>query len=84
MIWTKSEIQNARKLLLLPILIKKGYKFRKLEHQNFLIENIRGKLVVKDNYWFYNDPNTAGNTIDFFMVFEKKSFSETMKILCPK
>ncbi|EKD26015.1 MAG: hypothetical protein ACD_79C01405G0007 [uncultured bacterium] len=84
MIWTKSDIRYARKIMLVPILIKKGYSLRKLENDNFLIENKFGKLIVKNNYWFRADSKESGNAIDFFIYIEKLTFSDAMKILMPK
>jgi hypothetical protein len=62
MTWTKSEIQSARKIMLRPLLLRRGYKFRPLENGNYLVENTYGKLVIKDNFWFWNDRKCSGNT----------------------
>ena len=42
--------------------------------------NFRG-LVVRGNTWFWKEQNLRGNTIDFFMVIEAKTFAQTMEIL---
>ena len=84
MTWTKSEIQSARKIMLLPLLSRRGYKLRMLENGNYLVDNILGKLVIKNNFWFWNDRKCSGNTIDFLITIEKLSFTDAMNILCPK
>lgn len=80
MIWSKHDIRNARKTPLLPILTKLGYSLRKLEYNNYLVEK-HGSVVIKDNYWFWKENQSAGNAIDFFVIIEKKSFAESMAIL---
>lgn len=82
MIWSKHEIRQARKLPLLPILSKMGYSLRKLEHGNYLVEK-HGSVVIKDNYWFWKENQSAGNAIDFFTIVEKRPFAEAMTILAP-
>jgi len=83
MIWSKHDIRKARKIPLLPILIKLGYSLRKLEYDNYLVEK-HGSVIIRDNYWFWKDNNSAGNAIDFFVVVEKRSFLESMTILMEK
>ena len=83
MIWTKSDIRNARKKPLPLILSHNGYRLRKLNDDNFNIENLPG-IIVKHNYWFDKINKTGGNTIDFFVKFEKKSFQDTMKLIMEK
>lgn len=53
MTWTKSEIQAARKIIRGPLLSRRGYRLRPLEHRNHLVENIAEKLVIKENYWLW-------------------------------
>ena len=84
MTWSKSEIQYARKIMLAPVLKKRGYSLRPLEHGNYIVEGQLGKLVIKDCFWFLNDRKISGNTIDFFMMIEKLSFADAMNVLCPK
>lgn len=80
MIWSKHDIRAARKLPLLPILTKLGYSLRKLEYDNYLVEN-HGSVIIKNNYWFWKENHSSGNAIDFFVVVEKKPFASAMKIL---
>jgi hypothetical protein len=40
-------------------------------------------LVVKHNYWTWNEKNTAGNAIDFFTQVEGKNFHQAMEIIYP-
>jgi hypothetical protein len=43
--------------------------------------NAARRLVVKQNYWTWNEKNTAGNAIDFFTAVEQKSFHDAMRII---
>ena len=83
MTWTKSDIQSARKINLVIILQKLGYDLRKLDNDNYLVDKF-ATVVIKNNYWFCKATKAAGNAIDFFIKFEKKSFMETMDILFKK
>lgn len=81
--WNKLQIQNARKTHLVPLLANRRYRLRKLENQNYLIEDY-GKLIVKQSYWVWYDKKQSGNAIDFFINVEGKSFSQAMEILGSK
>ena len=83
MIWSRTDIRGARKTNLVIILNNLGYRLRKLEHGNYCVEKF-GSLIVKDSYWFWKENRLSGNAIDFFVIAEKKSFSETMRILTGK
>lgn len=80
MIWNKNDIRFARKTPLLVILKKLGYQLRPLEYENYLVEKF-GSLIVKHNFWFWKENRQSGNTIDFFVKIEKKSFKEAMTII---
>ena len=45
--------------------------------------DIKG-LVINGFTWYWAPQNLKGNTIDFFMTLEAKTFTDTMQILCPK
>lgn len=81
MTWTPSEIREARRQPLVQVLKKTGHLLERRENGNFLVLNMPGKVVIKENYWVNHDDNTAGNAIDFFVKLCGKSFSETMGIL---
>lgn len=83
MIWTRTDIQCARKANLVIILQKLGYDLRKLDNGNYLVDKF-ASIVVKNNFWFCKATHSAGNPIDFFVKFEKKSFMEAMDILFKK
>jgi hypothetical protein len=83
MIWEKSTIRVARKCALTTVLAKRGYSLRKLENGNVLVDDL-GSVVVKESFWYDRIEKIGGNAIDFFVRFEKKSFSEAMEILVPK
>ena len=80
MTWDKQTIQKARKLNLPKILMALKYPLRKLEQENYNIENLAG-VVIKESYWYDKISQKGGNTIDFFINFKKQSFSDTMKLL---
>ena len=80
-IWTPSEIRNARRKPLRPILVTLGYELEEREGQNYRVTNMPGKIIIKENYWVNHEQNTAGNTIDFFVKLTGKSFSQTMTLL---
>jgi hypothetical protein len=82
MTWSKTDIEEARSRALAPILKDAGYKLDSLANGAVLVRNFRG-LVVRGNTWFWKEQNLRGNTIDFFMVVEAKTFAQTMAILCP-
>ena len=80
MTWSKLDIRQARKIALHPVLEKMGYRLRKLERGNYLVEK-HGSLVIKDNYWFWKENKLSGNAIDFFVIVEKRPFLEAINIL---
>lgn len=80
MIWNKSDIRKARQAPLVIILGELGYLLRKLEHGNYVVDKF-GSLIVKNNYWFWQENQQSGNTLDFFIKIENKSFMEAMKIV---
>jgi len=80
MTWNKSEIRKARTTSLVPILLKRGYRLRKLEHENFRIEKF-GALIVKHHFWIWKEKGLSGNAIDFFIAVEGLSFMQAMEIL---
>ena len=81
MTWTHSEIRNARRTPLRPILEALGYELEAREGNNHRVINMPGKVIIKENYWVNHEENTAGNTIDFFVKLRGKSFSQTMALL---
>ncbi len=81
--WSKSEIQQARKLPLAPILSQRGIRLRKLPGDNYKVEPY-DDLFIKFNYWIWKSKSINGNTIDYFIHVENLSFSETMQLLFPK
>lgn len=83
MTWTKDEIQQARTRPLAPTLTQRGYQLVELPSGALIVPAIKG-LVILRHTWYWAPQNLKGNTIDFFMTFEAKTFTDTMKILCPK
>ena len=80
MIWSKNDIRKARKIFIAPILKKIGYRLIPLGFDNFKVSDY-GNLIIKHNYFYWHDRKMKGNAIDFFMLIEKKNFSDSMKIL---
>ena len=82
MTWTKAEIEQARSRSLAPLLQEAGYELDELRNGAMLVAKFRG-MVVRENFWFWKERNLKGNTIDFFMLIEARTFAETMALLCP-
>ena len=78
MIWTKSDIQNARKAMLYNILKKQEYDLKKIDKENYCIKNMPN-IIIKQNYWYDKFQKKGGNAIDFFTKIEQLSFMEAMK-----
>jgi hypothetical protein len=81
--WTKDEIHTARTRQLAPILTSRGYQLAELPSGALIVPSIKG-LVILGHTWYWAPQNLKGNTIDFFMTLEAKTFTDTMQILCPK
>ncbi len=74
--WTRAEIRRARRTHLKPVLESRGYELQPLRNGNYLLCRLATEIVVKDHYWVCKDPlmadrvrKTAGNAIDFFVLF---------------
>ena len=86
MIWTKSAIRAARKADLAPLLIERGYRILPVQNGNFkILPDANGThpsgLVVKESFWIWHERDLAGNTIDFFVKIEGKTFQQAMQII---
>ena len=86
MIWTKSAIRAARKAELPPLLIERGYCLLPAQNGNLkILPDPAGRhpagLVVKQSFWIWPERELSGNTIDFFMKIEGKSFQDAMQII---
>ena len=80
MTWTKSDIRNARKKQLAPILRARGIQLKPMPAGNFLLVEY-DDLLVKESYWRWPSRNIDGNAIDFFMTVEGKTFNQAMQVL---
>ena len=87
MTWTKSAIREARRAELAPILIGRGYRLQPLNNGNHRVlpdpddPSMPSGLVVKQNFWIWPDRQIDGNTIDFFIQVEGKTFHQAMQII---
>ncbi len=79
--WTLDDIKRARAAMLAPILVHKGYAVLKLPNGAVLLRNFRG-LIIHGNRWTWKSEHMYGNTLDFFITVEGKTFSQAMEILC--
>ena len=79
--WTPHDIQTARAAMLAPILVRKGYAILKLPNGAVLLRNFRG-LLIHGNRWTWKSEHMYGNTLDFFITVEGKTFSQAMELLC--
>jgi hypothetical protein len=80
MTWTKSQIREARKVPLAPILAQRGFQLHELAGDNFIVTDF-ADLVVKHHYWRWPSKDIQGNSIDFFTQVDGKSFADAMRIL---
>jgi len=80
MTWTKSQIREARKVPLAPILAKRGFRLHELAGDNFIVADF-SDLVVKHHYWRWPSKDIQGNAIDFFTNVDHKTFADAMRIL---
>jgi hypothetical protein len=78
--WSKTQIRQARKIELEPILLHRGFRLRPLQNGNLLVEDYPN-LVVKQHYWTWPSKEIHGNAIDFLVLVEGKSFHQAMQIL---
>lgn len=78
MIWTKSDIQNARKCKLFELFKKMKYNLKKIDQDNYYLEHMPN-IIIKRNYWYDKTQKKGGNPIDFFTKIEQLSFMEAMK-----
>ena len=87
MTWTKSDIRAARKADLVDILTDRSYLLYPLDDGNFRVlpdpdDPARPSgIVIKQNYWIWPDRDLSGNTIDFFVLVEGKTFHQAMEII---
>jgi hypothetical protein len=84
--WTKSDIRRARRVELAPLLLARGYRLQELmggNHRILSAPNGAGLagLVIKANYWIWNDRQAQGNTIDFLVQVEGLSFHQAMQVI---
>mgnify|MGYP001766859515 CR=1 FL=1 len=78
--WTPHDIDAARTADLAPILAQRGYTTTKLPNGAVLLRNFRG-LIIYGNRWTWKSEDLHGNTIDFFITLEAKTFSQAMAIV---
>ena len=83
MTWTKSQIQSARKIPLVPILRQKGFILHQLAGDNYRVDPY-DDLFIKDSYWIWKSRNIHGNTIDFFILVQNMSFAQAMNLILQK
>jgi len=83
----ESAIREARKADLAPILLQQGYRLQPAHNGNYTVlpdpDHPTGPvgLLLKANYWIWPDRDLAGNTIDFLVQVEGKTFHQAMQII---
>lgn len=78
--WTADDIRKARDTMLAPILASRGYPVMELPNGAVLLQNFRG-LIIHGNRWIWKSQQMYGNSLDFFITIDGKTFSEAMEIL---
>lgn len=78
--WTREMIEEARQASLPLILAEKGYTVRRLPNGAVQLPGFVG-LLIHSNRWIWKNQHLHGNTIDFFVVIEGKSFDEAMRLV---
>ena len=78
--WNKSEIREARRIQLAPLLKERGLQLQPLADDNFCVVAY-DDLLIKESYWRWPSRNREGNAIDFFLFVEGMSFAEAIRLL---
>lgn len=81
MIWTSSDIETARRVPPAPLLRRKGYQLRDLGNGAWLMKERFPGLLVRGHQWFWKEARQQGNSIDFLMYLEGRTFAEIMRML---
>ncbi len=78
--WSREDIEAARTADLAPILARNGYQITVLPNGAVLLHGFRG-LIIHANRWTWKAERLFGNTLDFFVTLEGKTFTQAMEIL---
>ena len=78
--WTTQDIDDARSSDLAPILARRGHNTTTLPNGAVVLRNLRG-LVIHGNRWTWTSEGLKGNTIDFFVAIEGKTFTQAIAIV---
>ncbi len=81
MIWTSTDIEAARRTPLVPLLRRNGYRLRDLGNGAWLMKERFPGLVVRGCQWFWKEARQQGNSIDFLMYLEGRTFADVMRTL---
>ncbi len=81
MIWTSTDIEAARRMPLVPLLLRRGYQLRDLGNGAWLMKERFPGLVVRECQWFWKEARQQGNSIDFLMYLEGRTFADVMRTL---
>ena len=76
--WTREQIREARRVAIVPLLLRRGLALREREAANYEIVDYPG-LIVKDSYWRWPERNLSGNAIDLFVRVVGMSFHDAMR-----
>jgi hypothetical protein len=79
--WSTQDIDSARNTSLAPILAQRGYATTRLPNGAVLLRNFQG-LLIHGNRWSWRSERLHGNTLDFFITLEGKTFAQAMQIVC--
>lgn len=73
-------IEQARNANLLQYLQSRGYRLIKSSPHEYRLEE-HDSLVISNNKWHWFSRDEGGNTLDFLIKYEGKSFREAIEIL---
>jgi hypothetical protein len=76
-------IRMARNADLLEYLHSQGYHLIRSSHREYRLEE-HDSIVISNNRWHWFSRDTGGNTLDFLIKYEGKSFREAVEILTGK
>ena len=73
-------IRSARKISLAEILLNQDHALLD-EGMGFYRDPKMGGLIIKDNYWYQHSTGLKGNTIEYFTLIKKLTFTKALNLI---